>query len=208
MKRMIGATGAFQQGKQEVGAVWTARGFHFVDVNKYVNEVHVRDRHCFYNGLGLATLGLREDGSETLFYFQRLMRNPEIHRRVQDHEVAYVIERLREDIPKIANDRIVISWGYVFQLLDFIQFDHVVLFEAKPEVWFNRVRRVFERLGHSGDSFTDDEIAKLAAAIEMNPDDIRDVVKTKCAERWSRLDTSDNDWGEAHLQSIITTNGW
>ncbi len=58
-KLIIGATGAFQQGKQEVGAVWTAQGFHFVDVNKYVNEVHIRDRHCFYNGLNLATLGLR-----------------------------------------------------------------------------------------------------------------------------------------------------
>lgn len=208
MKRMIGATGAFQQGKQEVGGVWTALGFHFVDVNKYVNEVHVRDRFCFYNGLGLATLGLREDGSETLFYFQRLMRNPEIHRRVQAHEVEYVIERLLEDLPKIANDRIVISWGYMFQLLDSFRFDHVVLFEAAPEVWLNRVRRVFERLGHSGDSVTDVEIVELATAIEMNPDMIRSVVQTKCLDRWSRLDTSGDDWGAADLQDIITRNGW
>ena len=136
------------------------------------------------------------------------MRNPEIHRIVQEHEVAYVIERLREDLPKIANDRIVISWGYVFQLLDSFRFDHVVLFEAAPEIWFGRVRRVFERLGHSGDSVTDVEIVELATAIEMNPDMIRKVVQTKYADRWTRLDTSGNDWGAVDLQNIITTNGW
>lgn len=208
MKRIIGATGAFQQGKQEVGKVWKDLGWEFVDVNKYVNEVHIRDRNGLYTDLGLAELGLREDGGEHLFYFQRLMRNPDIHRVVQDHEVAYVTNRLREDLPLIKNTRIVISWGYVFQLLDSFQFDHVVLFEARQDIWFRRVRRVFERFGHSGESITEAEIIELATAIEMNPDVIRSVVQSKCQGKWSRLDTSADDWGEQELRKLITTNGW
>lgn len=208
MRIVVGATGAFQQGKQEVGKVWQDLGLGFVDVNKYVNEVHIRDRDGLYTDLGLAKLGLREDGGENLFYFQRLMRNPDIHRTVQDHEVAYVTKRLREDLPGIKQDRIVISWGYVFQLLDLFQFDHVVLFEAKQEVWLRRVRRVFERFGHSGDSVTDAEILELATAIEMNPNMIRSVVSQKCSNHWSRLDTSQDDWGEAALEELIANKGW
>lgn len=209
MRRIIGVTGPMQSGKQEVGEVWGTLGWHFLDLNPFVNEVHRRDRDGLYARVGLAPLGLTPDGSETAFYYQKLYRDPDAHAIVQPHEAEYVRNRVCELLPTLPHERIVLSWGYLFQIHRWFSLDHLLIFEAKREVWLNRVRRAWARLSQAQTSFSDDEILALARKIEMDPDQIREEIEESTRPgSWSIVDTSADDWGESALRAELQRLGW
>lgn len=209
-RMIIGVTGSMQSGKQEVGPVWSALGWHWLDLNDLVDDVHRRDRDSFYTELGLAPLGLKPNGRETFFYHQKIYRLPEVHRAAQDHEEAYVLERLLEMLPGINSDRIVLNWGYVYKLLGHgIPFDHVMVFHTQQRVWLDRIHRANrERLGWEGDPLPDDGIIDMAQTIEMDADVIRRRVAEQMGQNWSLIDSSGDDWGEANLRQELVRLGW
>lgn len=190
-----------QSGKQELRPRFEELGWRFVDLNDLVDELHRRDQATFYAQLGLAPY-LQDSGRETADYYRMIAEDFSLHRAAQDHELSYVIQRLRDLWPQLEG-RVVVNWGYVYQLIRHLPFDHVMVFEAGRSVWCERVRRACRRIGWSDTDMTDAQIDQFARAIEMEPTEISACAREIMPERWSTFDTSAEDWGASSLEQAL-----
>ena len=169
----------------------------------FVDEVHARDRLTFYAEIGLSE-DLLQNGKETASYYLKISSDPALHRAAQEHETAYVVKRLCELWPSFTG-RVLVNWGYVYQIAHIISFDHLIVFEADRSVWYERIRRAYARSGFGGKgTLTNADIDNLARAIEMDPTEIRSwLERTLPAEDRSMFNTSDDDWGAQKLREVI-----
>lgn len=115
-----------------------------------------------------------------------------------------MLERLRDLLPSMRGERVVLSWGYAYQLMGMIPFNHMFVFEARRPVWMERVRRACERIGWGETPIDDAELTSFATTIEMDPDLIREQVALDMGRGcWSLVDTAQDDWGAAPLTAEL-----
>ena len=203
--KLIGVTGSMQTGKQELGPTFERLGFEFLDLNQFADfaRVEYRDR---YEALGL---GLQPNGKETGLFFQMVAHILGLHRATMEIELPVVARETKKALAGLSTDRpVVVSWGYVYQLLAKLEPEFVLLTQTNQRVWLERLHRRLPQLGGAFEGVTDEQILELAATIEMMPEPIEAAVRAHMGDRYAVVDTSGDDWGAASLIETVSRLGW
>ena len=186
-----------QSGKQELRPLFESHGYVFVDLNRIVNLARLLYPRV-YRSLGL---NVAEDGSEGSGYYATLAASPALHRRIQAMENDFVIRRLDKYLDCIISDKIVLSWGYLYQLLGSVPVDHLLLFRSDQAVWLGRIMKKAASVGFE---MTHAEVNTFAKDIEMDPVEIaRSVVSKIPADRLSIIDTSAEDYNKNGVNALL-----
>ncbi|NTW15615.1 MAG: hypothetical protein HGA38_04610 [Candidatus Moranbacteria bacterium] len=196
-KQILGLTGSMQSGKQELRPLFESHGYVFVDLNRIVNLARLLYPRV-YRSRGL---NVTNDGSEGPGYYATLAASPTLHRRIQAMENDFVIRQLAKHLDSIDSDKIVLSWGYLYQLLGFVPVDHLLLFRSDPPIWIERIRKKAASIGFE---MTHAQVNTFAKDIEMDPVEIARSIASKIpADRLSVIDTSAEDYNKNGVDALL-----
>lgn len=206
-RRIIGLTGHFQAGKQELGHVFTGAGWAFIDLNVFAERARLEDNdvHRAYEREGL--LGtILPNGRRNPLYYQKVAHVHGTHARIMDAELPVVTRMTRKVLASHEGDALVLNWGYLYRMLGDLPLDHVLVFQSNKDIWYQRIRRRIIAMGWPPEtSLTDDQILEFIQGTEMEPERVLGAVSSRFPDQHTVFDTSAPDWGEEALRAYLTS---
>ncbi|MFA5048173.1 MAG: dephospho-CoA kinase [Patescibacteria group bacterium] len=201
--RIIGLTGSLQSGKTELAHVFSHGGFCFADLNDFANAVRQPGSPWYdeYVRLGLED-DIYDDGHKKTSYYLKVLSDPELFQAMMAIELPAVKSLFEIALfNKQPEMPVILNWGYAYKYLGQIPMEHVIVFQARKEVWLRRLLRRAERLGIRG--MNTKYMLQLVANIDMEPEVILEKVRAHMDDRVTVFDTSDDDWGECQLPQVL-----
>lgn len=138
---IVALLGQHQSGKSESTPVFRDEGFHFRSLNGIGNDLRAvwSPHHNYFWSLvpGCFT----QEGTRLATYYQAIARDPSLFERLTDLEFKKVREEIRRIASETSEDELlIVSWEYLYLMLDELKPDHILFFKSNHAVWCERIR--------------------------------------------------------------------